>query len=112
MQLIECVPNISEGRDKAVIDQITECFVDTKNAYLLHRDIGHDVNRTVLTIAGSPLGVCEAAFKVIAKTSELIDMRSHQGSHPRIGATDVCPLIPLANVEMAQCIDLSKQLAN
>jgi glutamate formiminotransferase/formiminotetrahydrofolate cyclodeaminase len=112
MQLIECVPNISEGRDRAIIDKITQSVIDTTNAYLLHKDIGHDVNRTVLTIAGSPLAVCEAAFKVIAKTSELIDMRSHKGSHPRIGATDVCPLIPLLNIEMAECIKLSEQLAN
>jgi glutamate formiminotransferase / formiminotetrahydrofolate cyclodeaminase len=112
MQLIECVPNISEGRDKAIIDQIAQCVVDTNNAYLLHKDSGYDVNRTVLTIAGSPTAVCEAAFKVIAKTSELIDMRTHKGSHPRIGATDVCPLIPLANIKMSDCIELSKQLAN
>ncbi len=112
MQLIECVPNISEGRDKAIIDQIVCSVAGTNNAYILHQDSGADVNRTVLTMVASPVTVCEAAFKLIAKTIELIDMRTHKGSHPRIGAVDVCPLVPLANIEMSECIELSKQLAH
>ncbi len=111
MQTIECVPNISEGRDEAIINQLVQAITSVHGVYLLHKDIGHSVNRTVLTFAGEPASVCQAAFNLIAKTSELIDMRTHKGSHPRIGATDVCPIIPLANITMAGCVDLSKQLA-
>ena len=111
MQLIECVPNISEGRDATIIAQIAQTISEVDGAFVLHKDIGHSVNRTVLTFAGEPQAVSEAAFRVIAKTNELIDMRIHKGSHPRIGATDVCPIIPLANITMAECVDLSKKLA-
>lgn len=112
MQLIECVPNISEGRDEEILSQIIHCFDDIDGVQLLHKDVGHGVNRTVLTLAGLPGAVCEAAFRIVAKASELIDMRRHRGSHPRIGATDVCPLIPLKNISMDECISLSKQLAH
>jgi glutamate formiminotransferase/formiminotetrahydrofolate cyclodeaminase len=111
MQLVECVPNISEGRDEAIIAKIAQTILDIDDVFLLDKDIGRDVNRTVLTFAGSPAAVSEAAFNLIAKTSELIDMRIHRGSHPRIGATDVCPIIPLINTRMTECVELSKNLA-
>jgi len=111
MQLIECVPNFSEGRNLAVINEIARAIATVDGAYLLHKDIGYGVNRTVMTIAGSPTAVVEAAFKAIDHAARLIDMRNHSGEHPRIGATDVCPIIPLAGVTMAECVDLSLQLA-
>ena len=111
MQLIECIPNFSEGRNLAIIDQIVQAIASTPGTYLLHKDISHSVNRTVITVAGEPLAVIEAVFNAISCASELIDMCTYQGTHPHIGATDVCPIIPLAGVTMAQCVDLSKQLA-
>lgn len=111
MQLIECVPNFSEGRNLAIIDKIAQSIATVDGAHLLHKEIGHSVNRTVITFAGSPASAIEAAFSAIACAAELIDMRKHSGEHPRVGATDVCPIIPLANVTMAECIDLSLQLA-
>ena len=91
--LIECVPNFSEGRDPDIIRQITSAIEGVEGATLLHVDPGKATNRTVVTIAGEPAAVCEAAFRAIAKAGELIDMRRHTGEHPRMGATDVCPLI-------------------
>ena len=112
MQLIECVPNISDGRNVQIIEQIVQSFTNIDDVYLLHKDIGYDVNRTVLTIAGTPCAVYKAAFRIIKTTSELVDMQKHRGSHPRIGATDVCPIIPLLNTTMSECIELSKKLAH
>jgi len=112
MQLIECVPNFSEGRDSEVITQIAQAISAVDGAYLLHVDSSKSVDRTVFTIAGAPIPTMEAVFNAIAEASKLIDMRNHKGSHPRIGAADVCPIIPLANVTMTECIQLSKRLAS
>ncbi len=110
-KLIECVPNFSEGRDKAVIKQITDEIEKTENVKLLDVDPGADMNRTVVTFIGDPEGVSEAAFRAIKKASELIDMSKHKGSHPRMGATDVCPFIPVNDVTEEECIELSKNVA-
>ena len=90
--LVECVPNFSEGRDKIIIKQITDAIEAVDGIRLLDVDPGEEMNRTVVTFIGSPDAVKEAAFVSIKKASELIDMSKHQGSHPRMGATDVCPL--------------------
>jgi glutamate formiminotransferase / formiminotetrahydrofolate cyclodeaminase len=110
-QLIECVPNFSEGRDEAVIDAIAREVKNTPGVKLLNVDPGKATNRTVVTFAGAPEDVIEAAFRAIKKASELIDMRKHHGEHPRMGATDVCPLIPLANISMEETVAFAKKLA-
>ncbi len=110
-KLIECVPNFSEGRDKGIIKQITDTIEQTDNVKLLDVDPGPDMNRTVVTFVGSPSGVKEASFRAIKKASKLIDMSTHQGSHPRMGATDVCPFIPVSDVSIKECIELSKEVA-
>ncbi|MBC7186244.1 MAG: glutamate formimidoyltransferase [Calditrichaeota bacterium] len=109
-QLVECVPNFSEGRNRAAIDAITREIADTEGVKLLDVDPGADTNRTVVTFVGTPAGVVEAAFKAIRKAAELIDMSKHRGAHPRIGATDVCPFVPLAGCTMADCVALARQL--
>ncbi|MDZ7384595.1 MAG: glutamate formimidoyltransferase [candidate division KSB1 bacterium] len=109
-QLVECVPNFSEGRNRAVIDAIVREIVDTEGVKLLDVDPGADTNRTVVTFVGTPAGVVEAAFKAIKRAAELIDMSKHRGAHPRIGATDVCPFVPLAGCTMADCVALARQL--
>jgi glutamate formiminotransferase/formiminotetrahydrofolate cyclodeaminase len=98
--IVECVPNFSEGRDQNIINQITSVITQVDGANLLDVDPGQATNRTVVTIVGEPEAVVEAAFRAIVKASELIDMRKHQGEHPRMGATDVCPFIPVANMSM------------
>lgn len=100
---MECVPNFSEGRDQAVLDAIAAAIKGVKNVVLLDMDPGADTNRTVFTMAGEPEAVVEAAFQAIKKASELIDMRLHQGAHPRMGATDVCPFIPISGISMDEC---------
>jgi glutamate formiminotransferase / formiminotetrahydrofolate cyclodeaminase len=100
--LIECVPNFSEGRNLGIIRQITDQIVAAGGVTLLHVDPGHDTNRTVVTFAGTPESVVEAAFQGIRTASALIDMRHHQGAHPRMGATDVCPLVPIAGISLAE----------
>ena len=109
--IIECVPNFSEGRNQDVIDSIATSIRNVKGVQLLHVDIGFDANRTVMTFAGKPDAVVEAAFQAIKKASELIDMSLQKGAHPRFGATDVCPLIPIANISMNQVVEYSKILA-
>ena len=111
MKLIECVPNFSEGRNKDIINQITAEISSVSNVKLLDVDPGKDTNRTVVTFAGHPDDVIEAAFLAISKASELIDMSKHEGAHPRMGATDVCPLIPIKGVSVEQCIEYSHVLA-
>lgn len=101
-QWIECVPNFSEGRRPEVIATIARAVSGTPGVYLLHTDIGAAANRTVFTFLGPPAAVTEAAFNAIAAAARLIDMRQQLGVHPRIGATDVCPLIPLAGISMAE----------
>jgi glutamate formiminotransferase/formiminotetrahydrofolate cyclodeaminase len=108
--LIECVPNFSEGRDPEVIRQITAAIESVEGATLLHVDPGRATNRTVVTFAGAPEPVLEAAFRAIARAAELIDMRHHTGEHPRLGATDVCPLVPIAGITMEETAALARKL--
>ena len=109
--LIECVPNFSEGRDPAVLKQITNVIEQVEGVKLLDVDPGKATHRTVVTFVGEPLAVIEAAFQAIKKASEVIDMRKHKGEHPRMGATDVCPLIPIANITMEETAAFAHQLA-
>ena len=109
--LIECVPNFSEGRDLDVIRQVTARIESVEGATLLHVDPGKATNRTVVTFAGSPDGVVEAAFRAIAAAAELIDMRRHTGEHPRMGATDVCPLVPISGITMEETAEHARRLA-
>jgi glutamate formiminotransferase/formiminotetrahydrofolate cyclodeaminase len=110
MKLVECIPNISEGKDIKKINTIAEEVTRTPGAYLLDVYTGASTNRTVLTLAGTPEAIKGAAYKVFKKTSELIDMRNHKGVHPRIGALDVCPFIPVCNVTMEECIDSARNV--
>ena len=110
-QLIECVPNYSEGRDKGVIDAIVAAIRTVEGVQVLDVDPGEATNRTVVTFVGEPAPVCEAAFRGAAKAQELIDMRQHHGAHPRSGATDVLPLIPVAGITLEECAALARQLA-
>jgi glutamate formiminotransferase/formiminotetrahydrofolate cyclodeaminase len=110
MKLIECVPNFSEGRDRAVIDAIAAEIVATPGAVLLDVDPGAATNRTVVTFIGEPESVEEAAFRAIKKAAATIDMTRHHGEHPRMGATDVCPFVPVAGATMDDCIALAKRL--
>jgi len=109
-KVIECVPNFSEGRDPEVIRQITAAIESVDGVSLLNVDPGASTNRTVVTFAGSPEAAVEAAFRGIQKATELIDMRKHSGAHPRMGATDVCPFIPVSNVSWEEAIDCAKNL--
>ena len=109
-QLIECVPNFSEGRDMAVIKQITDAIESVEGVKLLDVDPGKATNRTVVTFVGEPAAVTEAALLAIQKACEVIDMSKHTGEHPRMGATDVCPLIPIANISMEETADWAHKL--
>ena len=109
-RLIECVPNISEGRDRAKIDAIAAVVETVEGVRLLEVDPGKATNRTVITFVGEPEPVCEAAFRLIRKTQELIDMRGHRGEHPRFGATDVCPLVPISGISMEETAKFARQL--
>ena len=109
-QLIECVPNFSEGSDMSIIRQITNEIESVEGVRLLDVDPGKATNRTVVTFVGEPILVIEAAFRAIKKAAELIDMRKHTGEHPRMGATDVCPLIPVANISMEETAEWAKKL--
>ena len=110
-QLIECVPNISEGRDMNIINQVTAEIEKVEGVKLLDVDPGATTNRTVITFVGEPEPVCEAAFRVVKKAAELIDMRQHHGAHPRQGATDVCPLIPVSNITMDEVVEYAHKMA-
>lgn len=110
-QIIECVPNFSEGRDMSIIKQITDVIESVDGIKLLDVDPGAATNRTVVTFVGSPNEVCEAAFLAVKKASELIDMSKHKGAHPRFGATDVCPLIPVSNISMEETVIYARKLA-
>jgi glutamate formiminotransferase/formiminotetrahydrofolate cyclodeaminase len=109
--LIECVPNFSEGQRPEIIKQITDEIEKVEGAKLLDVDPGYDMNRTVVTFIGSPEAVKQAAFNSIKKAAELIDMSKHKGSHPRMGATDVCPFVPVSGITTEECIELSKEVA-
>lgn len=110
MRLIECVPNFSEGSDMKILDAISASISAINNVTLLDMDPGAETNRTVFTFVGTPEAVIEAAFQAIKKAGELIDMSKHHGTHARMGATDVCPLIPVSGVTVEECIEYSKQL--
>src|SRR5438874_6888537 len=109
-KIIECVPNFSEGRDLEVIRQITAAIEAIEGVSLLNVDPGASANRTVVTFAGTPDAAVEAAFRGIREAAELIDMRKHTGAHPRMGATDVCPFIPVSNVSWEEAIECAKKL--
>lgn len=110
-RIVECVPNFSEGRNKEVIRQITEEIEHSEGVKLLDVDPGEATNRTVVTFVGEPEAVVEAAFKAVKKAGELIDMRQHHGAHPRMGATDVLPLVPVNGITLEECAQLSRRLA-
>ena len=110
-KIIECVPNFSEGRDMNIINQIAGESETVEGVKLLDVDPGSTTNHTVVTFVGEPEQVCEAAFRCIKKAQELIDMRKHKGDHPRFGATDVCPLVPVANISMEETAAYARQLA-
>lgn len=110
-KIIECVPNFSEGRDLAIIKQITDAVESVEGVKLLNVDPGYATNRTVVTFVGEPELVMEAAHRAIILAAKIIDMRKHKGEHPRIGATDVCPLIPISGVTMEECAEYARSLA-
>ncbi len=109
-KIIECVPNISEGNDQAKIDEIVQAARSVEGIRILDIDAGKATNRTVITFVGEPEQVCEAAFLLIKKAAELIDMSTHKGEHPRMGATDVCPLVPVANISMEETVQYARKL--
>ncbi len=111
MQLVECVPNFSEGRDKTIIRSIVSALEQIPGIRVLHVDVGRDANRTVVTFIGPPDAAEEAAFQAIRTAARSIDLRHHRGTHPRMGATDVCPFIPLRDMTMDECVELSERLA-
>jgi glutamate formiminotransferase/formiminotetrahydrofolate cyclodeaminase len=110
MQLVECVPNFSEGKDKKILDDIAASIKAVKGVTLLDVDPGETTNRTVFTMVGEPDNVVEAAFQAIKKASQIIDMTKHKGAHARMGATDVCPFVPVANMTMDDCVKLANKL--
>jgi glutamate formiminotransferase/formiminotetrahydrofolate cyclodeaminase len=110
-KIIECVPNFSEGRDMSVIKQITGVIESVEGVKLLDIDPGKDTNRTVVTFMGEPDSVCEAAFLAVKKASEVIDMSKHHGAHPRMGATDVCPFIPVSGISMEETAEYARKVA-
>ena len=109
-RIVECIPNFSESRRPEVVQAIEDVIRAVKGIYVLHRHMDNDHNRTVITFAGAPEAVGEAAFQAIAKAAELIDLDKHQGEHPRIGATDVVPFVPIRGVTMDECVELSRAL--
>ncbi len=112
MKLLECVPNISEGRNENIIKRIKDGFTAVPDVHVLHTDIGFSAHRTVFTVVGPPDNLVEATFKGIKIASQLIDMRNHQGEHPRMGAVDVCPFIPLMDMTEEEAIQYALALAN
>ena len=110
-QIVECVPNFSEGRNMDIINQITDVIRRASGVKLLDVDPGEATNRTVVTFVGDPQSVVETAFQAVKKAGQLIDMRQHHGAHPRMGATDVCPLIPVAGITLEECAALARKLA-
>jgi glutamate formiminotransferase len=109
--LIECVPNFSEGRDPAVVDAIVRALVDGPDVYLLDREMDSDHNRSVITFVGTRESIGEAALRAIGKAAELIDLNKHQGAHPRLGATDVVPFVPIAGVSLKDCVKMAEWVA-
>ena len=112
MKLVECVPNFSEGRDHDVITSITAEIEGVTGVELLDVDPGAATNRTVVTFVGSPEAAEEAAFLAITRAAELIDMSQHSGEHPRMGATDVCPFVPIEGTTLEDCVEIARRLGN
>ncbi|MCP9234892.1 glutamate formimidoyltransferase [Lewinella sp. JB7] len=110
--LIECVANVSEGRKLSVLDRMSRAINEVEHCHLLHRDVGHGAHRTVFTFAGPPEAVYEAAFHLYRVAEEDIDMRQHRGAHPRSGAVDVCPFVPVANISLEEVAAGTRELAN
>ena len=110
-RIIECVPNFSEGRDKEKIQQIVRAIETAGGVKVLDVDPGEATNRTVVTFVGEPEAVVEAAFAGVRKAAEVIDMRQHHGEHPRMGATDVLPLVPVSGITLEECVPLARDLA-
>jgi glutamate formiminotransferase / formiminotetrahydrofolate cyclodeaminase len=110
MKIVECVPNFSEGRNMAVIDEITAEIKKIKGVKLLDVDPGYDTNRTVVTFVGDPESVKEAAFNAVKRSHQLIDMSKHKGAHPRFGACDVCPIVPVSGISMDECVKIAHEL--
>ena len=108
--IVECVPNFSEGRSAAVIKEITDTIEAVAGVKLLDVDPGANTNRTVVTFVGEPSAVEEAAFRAVAKAAQVIDMRHHKGEHPRMGATDVLPFVPVTDVTMEECADMARRV--
>ncbi len=111
-QLVECVPNFSEGRDAAKIDAIVAAILSVPDVVLLDRESDTDHNRCVITFVGPPDAVADAAFRSVEKAVSLIDLTKHQGAHPRLGAADVVPFIPIEGVTMEDCLKLAERTAN
>src|SRR5512132_3882605 len=110
MKLVECVPNISEGRTAEIYNAVAAAAASVSGVTLLNVDPGADTNRTVITFVGDPEAVLEGAFRLVKRGVELIDMTTHRGAHPRIGAVDVVPFVPVANVTMDECVELARRL--
>ena len=110
MRLVECVPNFSEGQNQTIIDAIAAAISDTDGAHLLDVDPGKDTNRTVMTFVADYDDVVQAAFNAIETASRVIDMSKHKGAHARMGATDVCPFVPVSGVTMEDCVTLANEL--
>ena len=108
-KLIECVPNISEGRDKEKIELISKVVERVEGVKLLNVDPGNATNRTVITFIGEPQNVIDAAFLLVKTAQENIDMSTHKGEHPRMGATDVCPLVPISNISMQETVEWAQK---
>ena len=111
-RIVECVPNFSEGRDEGGIKEITDTIEAVAGVRLLDVDPGADTNRTVVTMVGSPEDVAEAAFQAVKRAAQLIDMRRQRGAHPRFGATDVVPFVPVSGVTMDDCVEIARQVGN
>lgn len=111
-QIVECIPNFSEGRDQFVINSIAASIKKVEGVKLLHVDTGYSANRTVYTMAGNPKAVINAVFEACKVAMEKIDMTKHHGEHPRIGIMDVCPIVPIIGISMEDCVNLSHELAN
>jgi glutamate formiminotransferase/formiminotetrahydrofolate cyclodeaminase len=109
-KIVECVPNFSEGRDQNVIRQITDAIESVQDVELLDVDPGASTNRTVVTFIGPPEAVAEAAFQAVNTAARVIDMRKHAGEHARFGATDVCPFVPVAGVDMDECVAIARSV--
>ena len=108
-QIVECVPNFSEGRDLSIINAIVQAIESVSSVFLLDRSSDPDHNRSVITMAGEPLPILEAALLALGKAAELIDLRKHKGEHPRIGATDVLPFVPVSGISLAECAALARK---